>query len=212
MKINIPQTKTIFISINDEKTEAMNKKLSEAGFSDFSRFDGFVADQKITGCATSHRDVLKPLRKHSSPFIILEDDAQIINMVTEIEIPDDADALYLGTSKVGFYNGRDNPVISVEKIDDNISRIYNMLSAHAILYITPEYTENYIRTTETCIDLNIPHDIGRAETMKYFNVYCLNSPMFSQEGPYESYTNKSLGQIKTTDKFHANMLERKRFR
>ena len=38
------------------------------------------------------------LKKIDPPFIILEDDATPSNFTPEIEVPDDADAVYLGVS------------------------------------------------------------------------------------------------------------------
>jgi len=213
MKINILEIPVYFISIDEEKTESMTRKLTEAGFTNFQKFDGLTSTQKITGCALSHRDVLTQQSLiGTEPFLILEDDVKIANMITEIEVPDDADALYVGTSKVGFYNGSDYPVISAERINEDLYRVYNMLATHSILYITSDYTKDYIRTTNTAIDLNIPHDIARAEVMKYWNVYVLNKPLFVQEGTYESYTNKNVDDIAKVDKLHANMLKRKKFR
>jgi len=213
MKINLLEISIYFISIDEEKTESMTRKLTEAGFTNFQKFDGLTSTQKITGCALSHREVItQKSLVGTEPFLILEDDVKIANMINEIEIPDDADGFYVGTSKVGFYNGSDYPTISAEKINDDLYRVYNMLATHAIMYITPEFTKDYIRTTNTAIDLNIPHDVARAEVMKYWNVYVLNKPLFVQEGPYESYTNKSVDQLNKVDKLHANMLKRKKFR
>ena len=80
------------------------------------------------------------LHEIDPPFIILEDDATPINFKPEIEIPDDADAFYLGISSWGRMNGHSGPFVQYqEDVDGELLRVYNMLGTHAILYLTPEF-------------------------------------------------------------------------
>ena len=83
-------------------------------------------------------------------ILILEDDVEMyknLNSETDIEIPEDTDAFYLGFSTCGgskVINLHDGPSL-VKKISDKHIRIYNMLSAHAIIYKSKKYKEKVIQ-------------------------------------------------------------------
>lgn len=75
-----------------------------------------------------------------------------------------------------------------------------MLGAHAILYLNPDYVKFLAQATSLMVRLKDNQDKSRAQTMKYFNVYAMNNPMFYQEGKHEKVTKKSISQMNVVGK------------
>ena len=195
--LNLPSTLTYYINLDSNKVSNHNIKqvLSRNKFKDFRRAPGYKDQKKINGISSAHENILLSLQDYDKPFIILEEDIEINNFIKTITIPDDADAFYLGLSCMGAYNGTDQRQISAKKHSKNVYRIYNMLAAHAIVYLNSDYVKEMIRVIEFCRKNDVPHDIGIAEVMKYWNVYGLSTPMFYQTGKYEKYTNLNIDQM-----------------
>lgn len=113
-----------------------------------------------------------------------------LNFIDEIEIPDDTDALYLGVSSWGRMNGHSGPCVQWEyaeeisstggKIRTDLVRVWNMLAAHAILYLNPDYVDICKRIAYHGYLISDHHDIGFADIQKYYDVYAFDNPMFYQ--------------------------------
>lgn len=167
----------------------MHKELKEIGFKSITRFEAYESTIQSLGCTTSHYLLLcKLLDQVKPPFIVLEDDAILNRIVYKIEIPDDADAVYLGNSCNGFYNKkkqyinfRHHKLIIAKRYDEELYRIYNMLATHAILYLNLDYVKMSIRSINFFKSILTDHDKGQSELLKYFNVYSFNDPIFFQE-------------------------------
>ncbi len=118
------------------------------------------------------------------PFIVLEDDVKkYIEFPESINIPDDTDILFIGLSTWGILNtdiGIDNSIM-YEDINENIIRIYNMLSTHGYiicsargaLLLGKAYMEGYINN-RTIWDVNF------AQIQPYCNTYALKIPLVYQ--------------------------------
>lgn len=200
MKINVLKTPIFYINLSKDthNKTAIQEELSNAGFSDINRVEGIEESSGKLGCSKSHKlafDTVQANSLEDSPYIVLEDDARILNFVSEIEIPNDADAVYLGTSKYGLYGGRGTRRISAERVDQDVFRIYNMLASHAILYINKEYANFISDKISFFFETGDDHDKLRAETMKYFKIYALDKPMFYQYGEHQNVTSSSIAEI-----------------
>lgn len=214
MKLNLTDTLTYFINLEKDKASNHNIKslLEKHKFNDYRRAPGFANETKINGISQAHRNILISLKDYEKPFLVLEDDVSLNKFVKTITIPDDADAFYLGVSCMGAYNGTDQRQVSLSKHGRNVYRIYNMLAAHAVVYINPDYVKEMIRVINFCEENSIPHDIGIAEVMKYWKVYGLNKPMFYQNGKYEKYTNISLDEMDSVGPEQASVFTKKQSR
>lgn len=182
MKLNLNNIPVFYINLNEEeekrkRTETILKML---GFKYVNRVSAIKHDSgRIIGCARSHYEVLK---SQKPPFIILEDDCTLNkDFESEIVIPDEADALYLGISHWGRYLNHSGPYVHIAKITEQLVRIYNMLATHAILYLTDSYVDICKRISYSFgYEIENHLDIGFAEIHKFYNVYCLNEPLFRQ--------------------------------
>lgn len=174
------------------KRIAIEEQLKSFGFDDITFFPGVRNNIKKIGVATSHNKLLKELRPHKLPCLVLEDDVSIWDKKEFIDVPEGADAYYLGNSAFGLYGGIGKKKVSLERFDSNTFRIYNMLSAHAIIYFNPDYVRFLEQATAFQLMIGDNQDKARAETMKYWEVYAAERPMFYQNGVHEPVTKRTL--------------------
>jgi hypothetical protein len=192
--INILELPVHYINLKQdtEKRKKMEKMLAELGFTDVHRFKASYSDTKSLGCAMSHNSLLHQMKGEKTPFIVLEDDVKPNIFRHMINVPKGADAYYLGNSMWGIYNGRGHKKISLNQYNYETYRIYNMLTAHAIMYNNPEYVSFLAQATDFNVAIKTNQDKARAETMKYWNVYASKVPLFYQDGRYKNYTKFTL--------------------
>lgn len=180
MLLEVKKIPAVYINLarDTEKNNRMQKMLSELEFETIIRVEGFVfPDAHLAGCSLSHFTALDEI---NPPFIVFEDDCVVKNFRSEIEIPDDSDAVYLGISSWGRMNAHSGPFVQYERVDSELLRVYNMLSAHAILYINPEYASLCKKIAFHGYQIADHQDIGFAEVQRYYNVYAFDDPMFYQ--------------------------------
>lgn len=181
MKLKLTDIPVVYINLDDqpERKERIEKSLNELGFNTIIRVSGFKDSIGKRGCAYSHALGLEEI---DPPFILLEDDCVPLDFINEIDIPDDADSVYLGISSWGRMNSHSGPCVQWDKVDGypDILRIHNMVSAHAILYINSEYVDICKRIAYHGYLISDHHDIGFADIQKYYDVYAFDSPMFYQ--------------------------------
>lgn len=200
MKIDLRKVPVYFINLDAhaEKRERMERLLTKLGFVDIRRFPGADIKTPKLGCATSHNAILQIISSHDGPVLILEDDLSATPLQPlELDIPDDADAVYLGISKYGLYRGTGHLKVSAQKYDERFYRIYNMLGAHAILYLNNDYSKFLTKATNFMMSIEDNQDKSRASTMKFFNIYALNRPMFYQDNYNKTNTNFVLSRYES---------------
>jgi len=141
------------------------------------------------GCGKSHVKALNASLQENKQTLLLEDDVNITQWYNEsFDIPDDADAVYLGTCLNGLHpqwKTRDanhaccaNP--TVLNRTEHFYKIHGMLTTHAILYVTNKYKEDCINLIES--DNGNNHcDVLMASQMNKYNVYACKYPMFYQD-------------------------------
>jgi len=198
-KISLINVPAYYINLDSdvEKSERMQEFLSDLGFKDIRRFSGILENPKRLGVAKSHNMLLKELSNEKTPFAVFEDDIVKYNFRPEIIIPADADAFYLGNSMYGLKQGIGQKRIIAEHHHEEIYRVYNMLAAHAILYLNNDYVKFLAMATEFNISIGTNQDKARAETMKYWKVYANDKPMFYQSGSHAPFTRVRLSQTRS---------------
>ena len=182
MKLNLIDVPVFYINLDEqeEKRKATETLLKKLGFRYVQRFSAIKHETgRIIGCARSHYEIL---RTQKPPFIILEDDCTLNKEFTNnLEIPDNADTLYLGISHWGRYLNHSGPYVHTTKVNEDIVRVHNMLATHAILYLTESYVDICKRVAHHFgYEVENHLDIGFAEIHKLYNVYALNEPLFRQ--------------------------------
>lgn len=189
MIIDIPSIKTFYVNMDNrvDRKDQTEKLLSNLNFNNYKRYSAKTGKNAIEGCALSHIDILRS-NKNNSPFLILEDDVATGNGYNQnIEVPDDVDAIYLGYSMWGYdadrakkFSRMDNTT-SFKKITNNIYKISNMLSTHAIMYCSERYSNAVADIMEQILIKENWHcDYAVSLIQNDFNVYAPSKPYFVQ--------------------------------
>lgn len=163
----------------EERRKTLLSSTSFLGSSTMSMTPGHVDTSIRRGCTMAHITVLK---KHQNPpFLILEDDCVAIRTLKELEVPKDADAVYLGISGWGRTSGASCAGIRIGETVGEFVRVYNMLSSHAILYLSRRYVYSSIETCMNTYKSDDYVDTGMADVLQpRYNVYAMIKPMFYQ--------------------------------
>ena len=181
MKLKLTDIPIVYINLDEaiQKGERVQKSLEELGFKNIIRFSAHKETIGKRGCAISHVYALEEVKP---PFILIEDDCLPLNFIDDVDIPDDADAVYLGISSWGRMNSHSGPCVQYDEVEghDNLVRVYNMLSTHAILYLNPDYIDLCRRIAYQSYLIADHLDIGFADVQKYYDVYAFDNPMFYQ--------------------------------
>lgn len=140
--------------------------------------------------------------------MILEDDALIEDHVSEddirsLQIPRDADAVYLSASSSGAALQVPDDVhvaggsYYTKTAYHNLVRIFNMLSSHAVLILSRRFAENWRSCCVEAATRDYHFDILVALTQQYFRVYAQEAPYFYQAAKlgWESLTRRQLSGI-----------------
>ena len=201
MNLDLREIPAVYINLLQDtgRNREMKKLLKKCGFKTTLRIDAEYTPNSLAGCSLSHHNALHEV---DPPFIVFEDDCVVKNFQPEIEIPDDADAVYLGVSSWGRMNAHSGPFVQYEKVDEKLVRVYNMLGAHAILYLNQEYASMCSRIAQNGYDIADHQDIGFAEIQRYFNVYAFNDPLFYQTS--SNGTDQPLTTYPTVEIFQPN--------
>ena len=200
MKVKLIDIPAYYINLerHKDKNQHMQNLLKSLNFRIIKRTPGFRHSVHAIGVGLAHQNVLDSLKDSDKPFIIFEDDVSVTHFDHIIDIPDDADAVYLGVSKMGAVNDTHEELIIADKVDgyDNVYRIYNMLAAHAVLYLNNDYVRGLAEETKRCLDQQIPVDIGMANYMRNGKVYAIDKPMFILTDKFRDFTDTPISRLK----------------
>lgn len=189
MIIDITQLPTYYINLEEkqDRRKNMEKLLQDNGFTNINRFNGKKSGKRV-GCSMSHSSLLQEIIKSNIyPCLILEDDLQVYKFRKTIEVPDDADAVYLGFSRYGWNHNQEEPFpksLKITELNDEYHRVYNMLARHAIIHFNPVYDQACIDIMNKFIqypDVYKAGDVSISKLHPKYKIYSLNEPIFYQD-------------------------------
>lgn len=133
MNIKISDITAYFINPDDyqHRRKAIEETLNSCGFKSIKRI---AYNEKSKGknltMTNAHLYSLNEANINNDyPFVLYEDDARLMKeLPIEFNIPEEADLIYLGGSNYSFEKR-----VKIEDYNKDFYRVYNMLSAHAIL-------------------------------------------------------------------------------
>jgi hypothetical protein len=164
--------------------------LREIGFKSITHFKSST-EQYPTCLVKATTDILNQYM-NDEPILILEDDIEMyrhLDSTTDIELPENTDAFYLGFSKDGgskIINSHEGPSI-VGKISATHIKIFNMLSAHAILYKSKRYKERVVDALNEIVDKKgYYNDVVLSRLHSNYNIYGYYYPFFYQSVKYDN--------------------------
>jgi len=120
------------------------------------------------------------------PFILLEDDVSFLSMDpnnnNEIDVPDDADILYIGISCCSMNANSFEYANYYESVPSypSLVRVKNMLASHGIIICSPLGASAMQRTMMETWFSDRPWDVPMAYIQPYYHVYALRKPLVYQ--------------------------------
>jgi GR25 family glycosyltransferase involved in LPS biosynthesis len=191
LKIKLSDITVVYINLDEDtgKRRKIESMLNKYRFKEVIRLSATKAETFIQGCTTSHARALEIAHQLGGPVLILEDDVIELNgLPEELEIPDSADAIYLGVYAIGISEIHGSSQkwtvgpsqIQTAPVSDGIYRVVSMLAAHAILYITDDYKKFAHRACGRALEILVPHDILFSLGQTFYNVLVYDTPFFAQ--------------------------------
>jgi hypothetical protein len=163
----------------------MDELLTGLGFKDFTHYkSGTEAYPKCLTDATI--DILT--KYPDEPVLILEDDVEFTG-VSEFDLVNGADAIYLGNSRSGGHptENLDYKECVFEPYSNTQVRIRNMLATHAIVYISKEYKNEVIRVLSEWTGYN---DVAISRIQSSFKILANKRPSFFQSAKFNTGTHE----------------------
>lgn len=222
MEIDITKLPTFYINMKNEKerNRRTRQTLSDLGFTNVTRIDGVNGKKlklmcpegcsdcffyRYLGTSAAFLNAFKKAKKINGPILILEDDIILSdNFQTLFEIPDNADAFYIGNSEGAirpltpdYVNREWMPPEFSDDLGNGIHKLYNMTSAHAVVYISDRFKEIVQECCQQTFRNGVPHDVYLTKFMRFYNIYISNHPTFWQDGLFKM-TGNDLVDYNTT--------------
>lgn len=204
MILNLKTIKKVYVNLDRdvERRNRFENTLKELQYTNYERFSARLLP-KIRdfnhGCSQSHHDLMKQYQ-NNLPLFLLEDDAK--NTIWydeyvkdgEIEVPDDADVIYLGYSTGGDWNTIGTN-FTPNHYNDKWMLLKHCLGTHAIIFINN--IEMFIENSKSTINRKIPLDVGYAkEILPHLRVYAPIKSLFYQWDKCWPTTNVLVDTIK----------------
>ena len=212
MKIDLCNVPVRWINVDTatENAKLMEELFERLGMKNTSRFSAITnvpphdgvrpGEEHYRNCAESHFTILQEtIENDSFPVFVLEDDVDVEESVFTTlldNIPDDADAIYMGTS-----HGDNN--YHAQDVGNGWAQIHRVFATHAILYLNPNLAKDVIETGKKWIyEYNRPFDVGFAyEVQPKHKVYTPHVPFFFQSDA-KNAMNKWEGLTRTPLRVH----------
>ena len=198
MKLDYREVPTYYMNLDSEKGRIVGTEnsLKASGIKNFQRYSAVSSPIKKLGCSASHHKILGDF-SIQTPFMICEDDLIYTGIDKFIyDLPDDADALYLGPTQWARYMNYIGPFLHYKLTDSpDVVRIYNMLMAHAVIYISDDYRKHCERIAKLSMNGKHHIDQGFADAQAVYNVYSVNHPVFSQSGWNQKVTSSPVTDV-----------------
>lgn len=191
MKLKLNELKCVYVNLDKEthKNDQIKKVFKNFGFEDVVRVSGIPTPENYAIGNTA--SLLNAVSNHNGdPMLVFEDDAFPYMFVNEIDIPDGADAVWLGYSHWGaVIGGKPNetkPGFSHTDVPGypHLSKVSGCLTAHALLFIS----DRFVKDVQSMVELSIKNskneaiffDWTVANLQHKYNIYALNIPAFCQ--------------------------------
>lgn len=189
MILDLKTIKKVYINLDRdvERKNRFKNTLKELQYTNYKRFSGrllpIIGDFNH-GCSQSHHDLMAQYH-NNLPLFLLEDDAKNTIWYDEyvkdgkIEVPDDADVIYMGMSTAGSWEklGVD---FYCEKLNDKWIKLKHCLGTHAMIFLN-DSIHKFIENSRSTIERKIPLDIGYAkEIIPYLKIYAPKKSLFYQ--------------------------------
>lgn len=185
MKVELTSCKYYFLTCNNEirrehfLNEFKGLDVTEVHpVTDIDRIpSGITGFSRMLDLASFQQSRDKPFQ----PFVLMEDDIKKYRDFPDfVDIPDDADILYIGLSSYGMSDYSHCYDVFYKNVDSNIVRVFNMLSLHGLMICSIRGLLAFQKALFEAYFKNEPWDIAITRFQPYMNVYALRVPLVFQ--------------------------------
>lgn len=188
-RVYFSKTKFYFLTVNNKARKAhILDEFKEYSPIEINPVTGI--SRNMSGSTGFCRMVDKGLRdqdlnKPFQPFVMLEDDASKYRQFPEyIDIPMDADIVYLGLHSWGYSKDEPINIIYSEHVDKNLMRVKNLLALHAVMICSAAGGALMQRCMTESFYRDKPWDIPITLSQPFYHVYALKIPLVYQDKKY----------------------------
>lgn len=190
INVDVRDIPTLYVNPGTSKygkrLEHMQQLVQNIGMRDAKHYKSSA--KAYPSCLTDTYASILEQHLDDEPLLILEDDVQW-NGYHAIEVPADADAIYLGICRIGHNHSlkKSNTYAEISHVSDNVVKVHNMLSLHAIVYKSKRFKQavaELFRKHDN--DNNVHCDVLITTLQPHFNVYALRTPLFWQSREFNN--------------------------
>lgn len=184
MLIDITQIPVSYINLN--KDYAKNTKMQDmlSQFSDVTRVEAeYIRDNAVLALSKSQKKAIDGL---SVPGIILEDDCVKATFRSELDVPDDADIVFLGIwemTKPAIPAGKYLPAYT--SVNDDWVRVFSMHGSHAIMFVSETGKRIASQAYEIASRTELWNDAILNRILPFIKAYAPKYPVFKQTSQLE---------------------------
>jgi hypothetical protein len=188
-RVFLKKTNFYFLTVNNETRKAhINQEFKDYSPTEINPVTGISRNK--SGASGFIRMVDRGLREQDrtqpfQPFVLLEDDASKFREFPEyIDIPIQADLVYLGLHGWGYSIDKPIHIVYSEEYDNDLIRVKNMLATHGVMVCSAAGAALMERCMMESYYLDNPWDIPITHAQPFYNVYALKTPLVYQDGKY----------------------------
>lgn len=185
MHIDLKKIETRVLTIPSNENKLLHLKSVLGGELNINIYYGLTLPRPL-GCDLS---LIKLWNVIKPPILILEDDCCPTEFFkTELNVPDDADVVHIGTSGWGVTNGNSEwHNFELTKYNDDYYKINGMTSTHGMLFLTERYLKALLGIGEKypilCDLGGVGIDYFTCQEQHKYNVYGVSKPLVYQNDP-----------------------------
>lgn len=184
MLINLFETHTKYINLDSDIDKNLKMQELLQDFTKYERVEAvYLEHDKILALTKSHKKALQDL---DTPGIVLEDDCVFFKKERYIDVPNDADIVFLGIWEANRPVFRNGPLIPpYEEVNESLVRVYSMLGSHAIMYTSEKGKAVALEAYELAIRTEAWNDVMLNRVLPYIKAYAPKKPVFAQTSMYK---------------------------
>lgn len=179
MLIDISNIDVAYINLERDyvKNIAMQELLTD--YSNVTRIEPtYMPEDPVLSLAMAQKEAVDSI---TVPGLVLEDDCVKSNYRTQIEVPDDADIVFLGiwdVEKPAIPAGKYLPAYKIH--NDDFVRVYSMHGSHAILYVSELGKTVASRAYAIASATGLWNDSILNRVLPFIKTYAVRQPIFAQ--------------------------------
>ena len=182
MKINLFDLPAVYINLAHQKDrkKQTEEQLSRWGHQNFSRIEASYRQPDEWPWKGQNRSYTEAYSKHQPPFIAFEDDIILNYDLSTLEVPDDADLLYLGGQGETYVAPESGHYVNFRASETkftNIIKVLHMQSNHALVFLSQTMVDEYLEMLKQ----DLRADVILCQLSEKYNFYAVQPVLFYQE-------------------------------